>query len=118
MSWTVEVTPQFELWWDSLSEGERVSLDGVIRVLESHGATLGAPYSVETPSSRHPKLRELRVPHDGQTICVLYIADDWRSVFVLLTGATSMLDRCSPDHVALADTIYDSYLTGRRGNPH
>lgn len=89
MAWTVEVTHEFEQWWDTLIEDERVSIDGMIRVLESHGPSLGPPYSIRTAGSRYPQLRQLRVPHQGHELCVLYIPDDWRSTLVLLTGTTA-----------------------------
>ena len=119
MAWTVEVTDNFEAWWDGLGDEERISVDGMIRVLETHGPSLGAPYSVELAGSRYPQLRQLRVPHQDQVICVLYIIDEWRAALVLLTGTTAGNEDevCPPDSIALADTIYGAYLTTRR-HPH
>jgi hypothetical protein len=117
VAWTVEVTDQFEAWWDHLSEDERVSIDGMIHVLEAHGPLLDAPYSIETAGSRYPQLRQLRVPHQGRDICVLYISDDWRSTLVLLTGGAAGRGEefCSPEQVSVAEAIYGTYLAGGRG---
>lgn len=116
MAWTVEVTDQFEGWWDGLSEDERVSIDGMIHVLEAHGPSLGPPYSIETPGSRYAQLRQLLVPHQGREICILYIPDEWRTALVLLTGSTAEAgaEACSPEQIELADAIYGNYLARRR----
>jgi hypothetical protein len=117
VAWTVEVTEEFETWWDRLTEDERVSLDGIIHVLEAHGPSLGAPYSMDVPGAHDPHLRELRVPHQGRSLCVLYIPDEKRAALVLLTGTTTggPDERCPPDQVSLAAVIYRDYLT-HRGN--
>jgi hypothetical protein len=113
VAWTVEVTSQFESWWDRLTEDERVSIDGTIHVLEAHGPSLGAPYSVPVTTSRHaPHLRQLLVPHQDRQICVLYIPDERRTRLVLLTGTTSGAgsETCPPEDVARADVIYGEVL--------
>jgi hypothetical protein len=119
VSWTVEVTDEFETWWDALTEDERVSLDGMIRVLEAHGPSLGSPYNMDVPESRHPQLRQLRVPHQSRFLCVLYIPDEKRAALILLTGTTTgtQAEPCPPEHVELADLIYGDYIT-RRDGPH
>lgn len=117
MKWTVEVTREFETWWDGLSEEERVSIDGMIHVLEAHGPSLGAPYSIPIDSSRYaPQLRQLLVPHLDCQICVLYIPDDPSSRLVLLTGTTMGTDDevCPPADVERADAIYKRYVAGRK----
>ena len=119
MAWTVDVTTEFEAWWDSLTEDERVSIDGMIHVLEAHGPTLGAPYSVPVEGSRYAaQLLQLLVPHLDQRICVLYISAEPESRLVLLTGTTTGTGDavCPPEQVELADSIYGHYLA-RREDP-
>ena len=118
--WTVEVTDQFEAWWDSLDEDEKVSIDGMIRVLEAHGPSLGPPFTGTGASARHPQLRELRVPHRAGAICVLYASDEQRSTMVLLLGSALEAGSeglCTPEQVREADLIYAAYLARRTG-PH
>jgi hypothetical protein len=119
VNWTVEVTGEFETWWNGLSEGERVSIDGMIHVLEAHGPSLGSPYSIPVGGSRYAQLRQLLVPHHGGQICVLYISDEPRSRLVLLTGTTTRIDEevCPPKDIERADFIYNRYVAGRR-SPH
>jgi hypothetical protein len=119
VAWTVEVTGEFEKWWDGLSEEERVSIDGMIHVIEAHGPSLGSPYSIPVVGSRYaPQLRQLLVPHHDRQICVLYISDEPSCRLVLLTGTTKRTDEevCPPEDVERADFIYNRYVAGRR--PH
>ena len=115
MPWTVEVSEVFESWWAGLTEEERVSVDGMIRVLERHGPAMGPPYSVDSVGSRHSAMRQLRVPHQGEDLCVLYVPMPARSAVVLLTGTTMATDdrNCPQDAVMLADLIYEGYLEQR-----
>jgi hypothetical protein len=119
VAWTVAVTDEFETWWDALSEDERVSLDGMIHVLEMRGPSLGPPYSIDVTGSRHPGFRELRVPHEDASLCVLYVPDEQTAALVLLTGTTreTVNEPCPPEHVELADLIYRDYLA-KRGGAH
>lgn len=115
MAWTVEVTDEFEAWWDGLSEEERVSIDGMIRVLETHGPTLGAPYSPDEAGSRPLTMRQLLVPHQGRQICVLYLSDTAPLTVVLLSGTTagSVDEPCPPEHLDEGATIFQKYLRRR-----
>lgn len=110
------MTDQFESWWNLLSEDERISVDGMIRVLEAQGPSLGPPYSIEIAGSRFAQLRQLLVPHGDRAICVLYSSDDGRQTLVLLTGTTAGSDEeiCPPELIAQADAIHEAYLSGRR----
>lgn len=118
VSWTVEVTDSFDQWWGKLTEDERVSVDGMIRILEAHGPTLGPPYSVDTVGSRFPALRQLRVPHAFTEICVLYVVNQLRSTLLLLIGITAEpgQDPCPPEHVQIAESIYRTHLARLRGS--
>ncbi len=113
--WTVEVTDEFEGWWDQLTEDERVSIDGMIRVIETQGPVLGHPYDFAVRGSQITQLRQLRVPHDDQTICVLYVHDEPRSAIVLLNGSTAGTEDevCPPDEIETATAIYTKHLASR-----
>lgn len=118
VAWTVEVTDDFERWWDRLTEDERVSIDGMIRVLEAQGPSLQAPYSAGVVGSSVAQLRQLRVPHGERDICVLYVSEPSR--LVLLTGSTTGTqdEVCPPDEIAMADAIYRRFLAQRHGSRH
>ena len=45
MTWNVEYTDEFGLWWSSLTEAEQVSLAASVGLLEARGPNLGFPHS-------------------------------------------------------------------------
>jgi len=63
MSWDVEYTDEFGMWWTELTEGELEDIAFVVRLLEERGPQLGYPYSSKVESSRHAHMRELRIQH-------------------------------------------------------
>lgn len=64
MSWTVEYTDEFGLWWEGLSEDEQVSIAASVRLLEERGPKLGFPHSSGINGSRHGHMRELLIGGD------------------------------------------------------
>ena len=116
MAWTAEVTDEFEVWWNSLDEREQVSVDGMIRVLEAHGPTLGPPYSTQIDGSHYPQLKQLRVPHASRRLfCIYYVVDDMRSAVVLLSGSRAETGQCPAEQVPVVDRVYTRYLSRREG---
>jgi len=43
--WDIEVTEQFERWWDLLNEAEREDVRASVGLLEERGPALPFPYS-------------------------------------------------------------------------
>jgi hypothetical protein len=80
--WEVEYTDQFETWWLTLTEEEQERISAAVRLLGSHGPSLGRP-SVDTiTSSRHPNMKELR----AGTTRTLFAFDPRRAAILLLGG--------------------------------
>ncbi len=52
--WDVEVTDQFEQWWDTLSVEEQESIEAAVELLEQRGPGLGRPL-VDTLFDEHLK---------------------------------------------------------------
>jgi hypothetical protein len=54
MAWEVEITDDFEEWWDHLSAEEQESVNASVRLLQEKGPALGRPH-VDTLSkmSKH-----------------------------------------------------------------
>mgnify|MGYP003667707868 CR=1 FL=1 len=67
MSWEVEVTDEFEGWWDSLEEAEQESISASVKLLADYGTTLRFPHSSGIQGSRHGNMRELRIQPDDLT---------------------------------------------------
>ena len=110
MAWEVEVTDEFNAWWNGLTEGEQAATRAVVSLLVEHGPNLPFPYSSKVNGSRHSAMRELRVQHQGRPYRVLYIFDPRRAAILLLGGDKTGDDRWYEKNVPLADRIYDGYL--------
>lgn len=110
MAWHVEVTDEFEQWWDELGEDEQKSVAAVEGLLQERGPTLPFPYSSDIKMSRHGHMRELRIQHKGEPYRVLYAFDPRRTAILLLGGDKGGDDRWYEIHVPKADEIYDAHI--------
>ncbi|MBS7779375.1 type II toxin-antitoxin system RelE/ParE family toxin [Acidovorax sp. CCYZU-2555] len=110
MTWDVEYTDEFGLWWAGLSEEEQESLDASVRLLEARGPQLGFPHSSGINGSRHGHMRELRTQHEGRPLRTLYAFDPRRAAILLIGGDKTGHDRWYDVHVPIADRLYDEHL--------
>lgn len=110
MAWDVEYTDVFEAWWDGLTEDEQDSVAFGVRLLEERGVALGHPYCSRVEQSRHGRMRELRIQHQGRPYRVLYAFDPRRTAILLLGGDKTGQDRWYDEHVPKADALYDAHL--------
>ena len=65
MEWAVEFTDEFGEWWSGLMAEEQEDVNASVILLERYGPALPYPHSSGVESSRHPRMRELRVQHQG-----------------------------------------------------
>ena len=110
MAWDIEVTAEFEHWWDTLDEGEQEDVRAVVGLLEERGPTLPFPYSSGVVASKHPRMRELRIQHEGRPYRVLYAFDPRRTGILLIGGDKTGNDRWYEENVPIADRLYDEHL--------
>ena len=64
--WEVEVTGDFEAWWNDLSEGEQENVDAKVMLLRRLEPKLGRPHADTVGRSRHRNMKELVVQHQGR----------------------------------------------------
>jgi hypothetical protein len=114
VEWALEFTEEFGEWWDGLSAEEQEDVNASVMLLEQRGPGLPFPHSSGVESSRHPRMRELRVQHHGRPYRVLYAFDPRRSAVLLIGGDKSGGDRWYETHVPIADRLYDRHLDGLR----
>lgn len=112
--WEVEVTDQFEAWWDGLTDGEQDSVNDGVELLKALGPALARPYSDTIQGSRFPNMKELRITHRGRPIRVLYAFDPRRVAILLLGGDKTGDARWYEVHVPLADRLYAEHLATLR----
>lgn len=110
VSWDVEYTDEFGVWWETLKEDEQDAIDVVVRLLEERGPLLGYPYSSDVRGSRHAHLRELRIQHRGEPYRILYAFDPRRTAILLIGGKKTGDDRWYDVFVPVADRLYDEHL--------
>ena len=105
--WDVEVTDQFEQWWDTLSVEEQESIEAAVELLEQRGPGLGRPLVDTVKGSRHANMKELR----AGTTRVLFAFDPKRTAILLIGG--DKRDRWQEFYVQtipLADDLLDGHL--------
>lgn len=108
--WTVEVTKEFDVWWQSLTDAQHQALTGRIDLLGEHGPALGRPAVDHIAGSRHPNMKELRASSGG-ALRVLFAFDPDRSAILLIGGNKSgEWNRWYRTAVPLADDLYDQHL--------
>ena len=108
--WEVEVTGEFEEWWDSLGVEQQESLTDRVVLLGERGPDLGRPVVERIHQSRHHNMKELRASKGG-ALRVLFIFDPRRHMILLLGGDKS--GRWSAWYdlaIPMADDIYDNYI--------
>lgn len=104
------MTDEFERWWDTLDEAEREDVRAVVGLLEEKGPTLPFPHSSGVVSSKHARMRELRIQHGGRPYRVLYAFDPRRTAILLIGGDKTGNDRWYEENVPVADQLYDEHL--------
>jgi hypothetical protein len=109
MSWEVEYTDEFEVWWNDLSEDDQDKVTAAVETLQDHEPNLKRPIVGKIETSRHANMKELIPP--ASNIRVLF-AFDPRSQAVLLLGGdkTGNWDRWYRENVPKADKLYDDHL--------
>lgn len=110
VEWNVEVTGEFEEWWDGLSESEQVDVNAKVILLQKFGPALRRPHSGAITSSKHPNMKELIIQHRGRPYRVLYAFDPRRSAILLIGGDKTGKDRWYEIFVPIADKLYDEHL--------
>jgi hypothetical protein len=110
VSWEVEYTNEFEVWWLALDDAERESVRASVGLLEAQGPHLGHPHTSGVTTSRHSHMRELRVQHQGRPYRVLYAFDPRRVALLVLGGDKTGNDRWYDEFVPRADRLYDDHL--------
>jgi hypothetical protein len=110
LEWEIEVTDEFERWWDSLSEPEQEDVRACVLLLREYGPALRFPFSSGVTTSKHKHMRELRIQHRSEPYRVLY-AFDPRRIAILLAGGKKTGDRRWYETIVpIADRLYDEYI--------
>ena len=110
MTWEVEYTDEFGEWWNFLSESEQDAVAAYVGLLELSGPALSFPYSSSITTSKHSRMRELRIQHQGEPYRVLYAFDPRRVAILLVGGKKTGDDRWYDKIIPMADALHDDHL--------
>lgn len=110
MSCEVEITNEFEDWWDSLSEAEHISIRASVTLLEEYGINLPYPHSSGVTNSKYSHMRELRVQHHGRPYRILYAFNPLRNAILLIGGDKTGNNRWYDQNIPIADELYKVHL--------
>jgi hypothetical protein len=113
MNWMardVEFTGEFGDWWGELTAEEPASVRAYGKLLEEYGVALKHPYCSGVETSRHNRMRELRVQPAGRPYRVLYAFDPKRTAILLIGGDKAGNDRWYDTFVPAAGKIYSRHL--------
>jgi hypothetical protein len=110
VAWEVEFSDEFGKWWEGPTVSEQTSVDFSVSLLQEAGPTLRMPHSSGIETSRHARMRELRIQHEGRPYRVLYAFDSRRTAMLLIGGDKTGNDRWYEEYVPRADAIYDRHL--------
>jgi hypothetical protein len=110
MSWNVEYTDEFGVWWTTLSNFEQEDISAVAELLMERGPDLPFPYSSGVEGSRHSHMRELRVQSGGRPIRIFYAFDPTRTAIRLIGGSKTGDRRFYKRMIPIADRLYDQHI--------
>ncbi|MFN2326484.1 MAG: type II toxin-antitoxin system RelE/ParE family toxin [Gemmatimonadales bacterium] len=113
-AWEVEVTDQWVVWFESLTEAEQDDVAAVVGLVEARGPQLPYPYSSGIAASAHPHMRELRIQSGGQPLRTLYAFDPCRTAILLVGGTKTGDNRWYDRVVPNADRLYTEHLNALR----
>ena len=108
--WEVEVTDEFERWWDSLSPQAQEAVAHDVDVLAAVGPGLGRPRVDTVKGSRFSNMKELRTTHAGDPMRIFFAFDPRRCAILLIGGSKAGDKRFYERFVPLADRLYDEHL--------
>lgn len=112
--WDVEITDEFNRWWDGLDPDQQESVADRVSLLAERGPDLGRPVVERIHSSRHHSMKELRAARSG-ALRVLFMFDPRRQVILLVGGDKSgKWNEWYEWAVPMADDLYDIYLAELR----
>lgn len=110
MPWEIEHSSEYLEWWQELTEAQQRSVRRIVNLLAESGPSLGYPHSSQVISSRHGRMRELRVQSRGRPLRIFYAFDPKRAIILLIGGEKTGNDRFYDEYVRIADRIYDEHL--------
>ena len=110
MGWEIEVSDEFKEWYESLTDEECGTINGIIDALAQLGPALGRPQVDTLKGSQFPNMKELRIQHQGRPYRILFAFDPRRYAYLILGGDKTGDAQWYIDAIRRADLIYAEHL--------
>jgi hypothetical protein len=110
MAWEIEVSDEFKKWYESLTDDECCSVNGVIDALAQLGPVLGRPQVDTLNGSRFPNMKEMRIQYRGRPYRILFAFDPRRYAYLICGGDKTGDAQWYTDAIRRADLIYAKHL--------
>lgn len=111
--WEIIETTEYKEWLQSLNNGSKKRVDRKVDRIKQFGPTLGRPDVDHVKGSRHPNLKELRIP--GPTpIRILFAFDQQRRAVLLIGGDKGERKDWYSFAIAIADELFDKHLRSEK----
>jgi len=110
VSWEVEYTDEFGVWFAGLVDADQDAIDFTVDLLAAQGPALRFPHSSGIAGSRHSHMRELRVQSGGRPVRIFYAFDPRRLAILLIGGDKTGDGRFYDRMIPIADDLYDTHL--------
>jgi hypothetical protein len=108
VSWEIEGTNEFALWYASLDAADQEHVDYVVHKLEAAGPTLRRPAADTLNGAQFANMKELRINAPPIRI---FFAFDPRRTAILLIGGDKTNDPLFYDRmIPIAETLYAEHL--------
>ena len=110
MAWEIRNSNEYLEWYEELTQRQKRDVSRAVDLLSEHGVRLEHPHTSSVNSSRHGRMRELRVQSGGRPLRILYAFDPLRAAILLIGGDKTGNSRFYIQYVPVADSIYDRHL--------
>jgi len=110
VTWNVEGTDEFAVWFGSLSPEDQDAVDFSVGLLIELGPNLQRPHADTVHQSLFKNMRELRSQSHGNPLRTFYVFDPRRTAILLIGGDKTGDDRFYERLVPKADALYQEYL--------
>jgi hypothetical protein len=84
--WPVDYTREYEDWFATQQEENKVAINAKVILLSEFGPHLGRPYVDTVYGSKYTNLKELRVSHKNTVFRILFCFDKVRNCWLLIGG--------------------------------
>ena len=110
MPYVVNVSAEFERWFEVQDDSLQDSIAFAVGLLKERGPQLRRPYVDTLEGSRLSHLKELRVQHRGEPYRILYAFDLEREALLLVGGNKVGDKRWYKRMIPVAEAIFERHL--------